>query len=93
MALACPILVRNCQRHGRFEWYDPINKVGGIALTFSSLQQQLKKRFFCKQCKLYHVESVAVIIDEDFALQKYRLKEVDFDDFVEALDWSEVNGC
>jgi hypothetical protein len=90
LALACPVIIRNCERHRRFEWYDPINKTGGIARSLQSLQAQLRKRFYCRQCGLYHVDEIAIVIEEDFELRKYRLKEVWFSDFIDAASWEEV---
>jgi len=90
-ALACPILVRYCHRHQRYEWYDPINRRGSTARTFDSLIKQLRRHFYCKQCGLYHVDNVAIVLDEDIKSRKYKLKEVDFNKFIGASSWEEVS--
>jgi len=80
--LACPVLIRNCRKHRRWEYYDPVTRVGGIARDFRSLQEKLKKRYFCRQCGLYHVDRVAFVVAEDYLTHKYELNEVWFEDFL-----------
>jgi hypothetical protein len=50
----------------------------------------LQERFYCRQCGLYHIDEIAIVIEEDFEFRKYRLKEVWFSDFIDAASWEEV---
>jgi hypothetical protein len=80
--LAMPVFVRRCRRHDRWEWYDIVSRVGGVAGDLKSLQEQLKRRFSCRQCELYHVDEVAIVVAEDFSRRAYRLRRIWFGDFL-----------
>jgi hypothetical protein len=82
LELAVPIFIRKCQRHRRYEWYDPVNKTGGIAKDLGSLQEKLRWRYLCRQCGLYHVDKIAVVVAEDYQTRKYELEELWFTDFL-----------
>jgi hypothetical protein len=55
-----PLIVRWCKNHSRYEWYDPLNRVGGVAPTLEDLRNQLDEKFRCSQCGIHHVYEVYV---------------------------------
>ncbi|MEM2571053.1 MAG: hypothetical protein QXP96_04935 [Thermoproteota archaeon] len=63
-----PIIIRYCAEHQRFEWFDPCNRWGGIAINLHSLKNSLKKLYRC-YCGLYHVYDVVVILHN--TIQRY----------------------
>jgi hypothetical protein len=60
MGLEKPVVVRYCKKHGRYEWYDPLNRWGGVAPTLEDLRNQLDEKFRCSQCGIHHVYEVYV---------------------------------
>jgi hypothetical protein len=53
-----PVIFRWCPKHYRFEWYDPCNRVGGVAPDLDSLRRILDRTFKCGQCGGYHVYEI-----------------------------------
>jgi hypothetical protein len=57
-AVDMPVIFRWCRRHARYEWYDPCNRVGGVAPDLEALRRTLGRRFRCGQCGGYHVDTI-----------------------------------
>jgi nitrate reductase cytochrome c-type subunit len=51
-------------------------------MDLKNLQDQLRKRFYCKQCGIPHVDKVALVVAEDFDKRTYKLRECWFAEFL-----------
>lgn len=76
-----PIIVRWCSKHQRFEWFDPVNRWGGVAESISSLKDSLAERFLCRQCGSYHVYYIYF-----YNLSTGESCEMRFEDFISRSD-------
>lgn len=70
-----PILIRFCENHSRWEWYDPCECRGGIAPTLDILKKTLIQTYQCPSCSAFHVSSILLI-------EANIVKKIDFVDFV-----------
>ena len=49
-----PVVVRWCDEHQRYEWWDSFSKYGNVAKRLSTVKRQMREHYRCP-CGLFHV--------------------------------------